>query len=638
MSTSRIALTSLAASLAIALALPVSLTRAASKLETISDNQFRTVLRSEKDTIILQFTSFDPNCRPCIEANIVFEALAAKYGARARFIRVHYEPWTSIQAAPIAGEHKLIAVPTVLLFQGGKEQRRVAGHQPERAMERLLFEDSVREPKRSEERPGADVAAAGPGAAPAPDASFQPYGGVWATSRAFCNRYARHIGTAKDLGRAIDFVAHQSGAAYLVLKRGIRVLDEASSQCRLISKTDRPNGMSATLSCTNAINPDVSTDVLDIVKSEREYKFIWKRQNQSAQEEMVYQCMTMSDLGQQMARLWQFDSAKCTATAAHSGGRVTFAREPADILSVTVSGSVAADHKNDFAAAVFVDQAPPIAVTAKAIPTGFSLWLEPWEARSRLIAEGFLLTIATEETAARGSGAYRVPVLELPLLGSGRAMDFLRQCQPAGAAEHPASDREGVQQFLKSFVDQLDRELPDYKHKMPEYKLVDLNDDGHNDIILRPTSPLYCGSGGCTLFVYRALPDGKFEYVYEKQSPDESFPTVGPAAKGGYSTLYFPYHFIGDGRILYEVAEWQGNRYDRSHFADGDIRIALLTEREEKAIATERVLRERATSKAKALDQQGMGFNLGTTANEEGRWLVSKGCVGCPYGYAKIRQ
>jgi hypothetical protein len=86
------------------------------------------------------------------------------------------------------------------------------------------------------------------------------------------------------------------------------------------------------------------------------------------------------------------------------------------------------------------------------------------------------------------------------------------------------------------------------------------------------------------------------------------------------------------------VAEWQGNKYAGSHFADGDIRIAPLTEQEQKLIDTHGVLRERPTSKAKALDQQGLAFNLGTTANEEGRWLVSKACNGCPYGYAKIRR
>lgn len=475
------------------------------------------------------------------------------------------------------------------------------------------------------------------GIAPSPDAGLQAYNGVWATSPAVCTRYARHLADAKGLDGALDFVAPSRQGAYLVTTRGIRFLDEASTQCRLAGLTERARSTSATLSCSNAVNPDVTDVVLDIVKSATAPRFTWKPRFGAARDGRVHRCLSAVELGQAVARLWSFDPSTCAVTAAHSQGRVTFAKDPADGLTLTLSGDVARDHKGDFAASLFVDRAPPIVAAAKAGPEGIVVALGPLDARAPLIAEGFLLSIATEEAAARGSGTYNIPVLELPLLGSGRAMGFLRQCRREGAAAQPATAPQDVAGFLRSFVDELDRELPGHRHETPEHALIDLDDDGRSDLVLRPVSPVLCGSGGCTLLVYRATPDGRFEKVYEKQSPDENFPSVGPAAKDGHRTLSFPYHAIGEGRVLYEVAEWQGDRYSLSHYADGDIRIVPLAAPDGRPTDSDGVLRERPSAAARALDQQGLGSPLGTTVNDEGRWMIAKACNGCPYGYARLR-
>ena len=121
-----------------------SFAMAAATFETMNDDQFRAILRSEKAIIVLQLTSFDPNCRFCINANRVFEVLAAKHASRGRFIRVHYEPWSNVPATSIMAEYNVPGVPAFIVFHGGKERRRILGHRPESTLEGLLFDGSAR--------------------------------------------------------------------------------------------------------------------------------------------------------------------------------------------------------------------------------------------------------------------------------------------------------------------------------------------------------------------------------------------------------------------------------------------------------------------------------------------------------------
>lgn len=134
-------------------ATPSAPTQAARRIEATTDNEFRELLKAEPGTIVLLLTSFDPNCRPCIDANRAFESLAARLAGRARFVRIHYEPWSNIPATSVFTERNLPGLPATLLFRGGQEQRRVTGHQPEPALARLLFGEGAELPKASEPAP-----------------------------------------------------------------------------------------------------------------------------------------------------------------------------------------------------------------------------------------------------------------------------------------------------------------------------------------------------------------------------------------------------------------------------------------------------------------------------------------------------
>ncbi|MCZ7659420.1 MAG: tetratricopeptide repeat protein [Xanthobacteraceae bacterium] len=67
-------------------ATPSAPTQAARRIEATTDNEFRELLKAEPGTIVLLLTSFDPNCRPCIDANRAFE-VARRPACRTRSVR-----------------------------------------------------------------------------------------------------------------------------------------------------------------------------------------------------------------------------------------------------------------------------------------------------------------------------------------------------------------------------------------------------------------------------------------------------------------------------------------------------------------------------------------------------------------------
>ncbi|HEV3165094.1 MAG TPA: thioredoxin domain-containing protein, partial [Isosphaeraceae bacterium] len=67
-----------------------------------------------------------PWCGPCRALSPTVEKLAADYQGRLKVVKVNTEA-----AYEIAGSLRVSAVPTVMLFQGGKEVERMVGLRPE---------------------------------------------------------------------------------------------------------------------------------------------------------------------------------------------------------------------------------------------------------------------------------------------------------------------------------------------------------------------------------------------------------------------------------------------------------------------------------------------------------------------------
>ncbi len=72
-------------------------------------------------------------------------------------------------------------------------------------------------------------------------------------------------------------------------------------------------------------------------------------------------------------------------------------------------------------------------------------------------------------------------------------------------------------------------EKPEFRHA-----LVDLDEDGTEDAIVLITSRAWCGSGGCTMLVFRGTPDG-FEWVSSSTITNEPIRVLLDRAHGWHS-------------------------------------------------------------------------------------------------------
>jgi hypothetical protein len=96
---------------------------------------------------------------------------------------------------------------------------------------------------------------------------------------------------------------------------------------------------------------------------------------------------------------------------------------------------------------------------------------------------------------------------------------------PAFAAEPPA-----LLAAIQEHIGTGNVEAP--KHR---YALIDLNNDGIPDALVLLTAQDYCGSGGCTLEIYRGTGEG-FEFLSGSALTSEPI-RVSAETAGGWKTL-----------------------------------------------------------------------------------------------------
>jgi len=92
----------------------------------------------------------------------------------------------------------------------------------------------------------------------------------------------------------------------------------------------------------------------------------------------------------------------------------------------------------------------------------------------------------------------------------GRDADADASAEPAAPPAPVVDDATRARNALAEFLAERDiREVPEHREAF-----VDLDGDGREDLLMLLDDPNWCGSGGCTLLVFRNQPDG-FELVTE---------------------------------------------------------------------------------------------------------------------------
>ena len=99
-------------------------------LELDSSN-FHEVVRSSNKPVVVDFWA--PWCPPCHVMAPIFERVAAKYAGKAIFAKVNVE-----EAPDIAEEHKIRAIPTLMIFVRGKRVEKIEGVIPAQILEELV--------------------------------------------------------------------------------------------------------------------------------------------------------------------------------------------------------------------------------------------------------------------------------------------------------------------------------------------------------------------------------------------------------------------------------------------------------------------------------------------------------------------
>src|SRR5881396_702440 len=100
-------------------------------VKEVTDNSFEhEVLKSEKPVLVDFWAAW---CAPCRMLAPTVEAVAEKYAANARVVKVNVDDNPSISQ-----RYGIKGIPTLILFKGGKEEERVVGATSREAISRMI--------------------------------------------------------------------------------------------------------------------------------------------------------------------------------------------------------------------------------------------------------------------------------------------------------------------------------------------------------------------------------------------------------------------------------------------------------------------------------------------------------------------
>ncbi len=101
----------------------------------VTDGTFAAEVLKSDLPVVVDFWA--PWCGPCRMMSPVLEATAQKLAGRVKFVKLNTDENMST-----AGEFGIMAIPTMIIFKGGKEVNRIQGAVPKRILQEA-FEKSL---------------------------------------------------------------------------------------------------------------------------------------------------------------------------------------------------------------------------------------------------------------------------------------------------------------------------------------------------------------------------------------------------------------------------------------------------------------------------------------------------------------
>jgi thioredoxin 1 len=86
----------------------------------VNKNNFETEVLHADQPVIVDF--WGPSCQPCLQLMPDVEALAEKYGEKVKVVKLN-----SAENRRICINHRVMGLPTFLMFKNGQEVKRISG-------------------------------------------------------------------------------------------------------------------------------------------------------------------------------------------------------------------------------------------------------------------------------------------------------------------------------------------------------------------------------------------------------------------------------------------------------------------------------------------------------------------------------
>lgn len=93
---------------------------------TLTDKNIKKTIEESKGRLAVQFSSYDSGCGYCTFSNGPFEMLVSGYVGTVKFARITWQPWTKMNGETLS-YYNISGVPTLIVFNDGKEELRISG-------------------------------------------------------------------------------------------------------------------------------------------------------------------------------------------------------------------------------------------------------------------------------------------------------------------------------------------------------------------------------------------------------------------------------------------------------------------------------------------------------------------------------
>ncbi|MDH5388008.1 MAG: thioredoxin family protein [Gammaproteobacteria bacterium] len=99
----------------------------------LTDDTITETIENSTGSLLVHFTSYDPNCGYCANSNPYIEEVMQTYKNKLRVARISWEPWRSYahESKDIKKEYWIRGLPMVVLYKDGEELWRGTGNTPE---------------------------------------------------------------------------------------------------------------------------------------------------------------------------------------------------------------------------------------------------------------------------------------------------------------------------------------------------------------------------------------------------------------------------------------------------------------------------------------------------------------------------